>query len=172
MLLRSASKQAAQDAESRKSISLLSKRMDLRREYYSELNRRINEGKEHIRDSFAEFRNTETYKMMLQLLYDKAVSNLGEECSMRIREADIKSIKASQKTKIVTDNTFEGGIVCTSSNGSSMVDYSLSSIMDEVAVKIEPSFSDLISNGDNGAQQHSASARARHAAQSRMSSKK
>ncbi len=143
--IEAASKQAANEADSIKTMSLLSKRMELRRQYYSELNKRINDGKEHIRESVADFRGTETYKKMLQLLYDKAVSSIGESCSMRIRGSDMGLVRVSQKTKLVKDNTLDGGIVCTSSDGSAMVDYSISSIIDQLRGRIDISFFEIIS---------------------------
>ncbi len=146
--LEKAKSEAESDAKSEKERAMLSKRMELNREYYRKLNSTINETKTEMREHANELRNGETYGKLLGELYRRAVSQLGEGCVVHARPEDLRSISASKSSKLVPDNSIVGGIICSSEDGSVGIDYSLNGIMDKLNEGITLAVSESATRGE------------------------
>ena len=135
---------AESEAKSAEIRELSRKRMELKKRYYEELNRTILDAKSSITDNMSEFKSTDIYKNLLNILYKRIIDSLGKECEITIHKDDASLIKFDKGIRVTKSNNLSGGLVGRSEDSSKEIDYTINSIFDIVESDLMVSLSKII----------------------------
>ncbi len=135
---------ASMEIKSVQTRELARKRMEIKKRYYEELNGNILQAKSIIMDNIPKFKNTETYKSLLNVLYGQITTSLGKGCEVLISNDDIPLINFDRSTKVIKSDDITGGLLGRSKDGSKEIDYTIRSIMDTIESDLITSLSRAI----------------------------
>lgn len=133
-----AKRRAEQESEGYISREESRARIGAAQKYQEELNAHVASAMDSIRKRLPDYTKTDDYTKLLHSLAGRAVKELGDDCTIYARQADVTKIKG--KNVLEATEHFSGGLKAVSSDGARSVDYTLEQVLngisDSIAVEI------------------------------------
>lgn len=138
------------EAKQIKARELSKANIEAKRLVYSAMQESLDNAYKELRKNIASYLKSSQYKALLLKLYNTALDEIGEGCTVYVRKDDVQALEGLKRKAKILDagSAFAGGLIAVSADGKKELDYSMDRILEIIKPRMYSKLLKLITGSE------------------------